>query len=216
MRCTLTRVGLALSLLTIGSSAVAQTAPPTLQMVSPTGAQRGTTVTVTITGTNIADPSRIIFSEPGFTAKVTAVKEVPMEKRMTPKGVVRTDAPIEDKARKYELSATVAIAPDALHGVHAFRLETPLGVSNLLRFAVSSLPEMAEREPNGSDAPQKVTLPSALVGSLATLTAMRSARAPAKRWSSRSWRGRSARAWTASCGSATRRETLLRKTTTSI
>ena len=167
MRCTLTRMGLLLSLLAIGSTADGQTAPPTLQMVSPTGAQRGTTVTVTITGTNIADPTRIIFSERGFTAKVTALKEVPVEKPMTPKGVVRTDAPIEDKARRYELTATIAIAPDVPHAVHAFRLETPLGVSNLLRFAVSSLPETAEREPNDSDAPQRVTLPGALVGSLA-------------------------------------------------
>jgi hypothetical protein len=166
MRCTNTRVWLSLSLLAIGSGAAAQTAPPTLQMVSPTGAQRGTTATVTITGTNIADPTRIIFSEPGFTAKVTAVKEIPFEKPMTPKGVVRTDAPIEDKARRYELTATISIAPGVPHAVHAFRLETPLGVSNLLRFAVSSLPETAEREPNAADEAQKVSLPGALVGAL--------------------------------------------------
>ena len=50
--------------------------------------------------------------------------------------------------------------------MHAFRVETPLGVSNLLRFAVSSLAEIAEREPNGPAAAQKVTLPSTLVGTL--------------------------------------------------
>ena len=79
---------------------VAQTAPPTLQKVSPTGAQRGTRVTVTIEGTNIGGATRFIFSEPGFSTSITAVKEVPVEKDDRPKGVVRTDAPIEDKARR--------------------------------------------------------------------------------------------------------------------
>jgi hypothetical protein len=145
----------------------AQTAPPTLQKLSPTGAQRGTHVTVTITGTNIGDATTLIFSEPGFTSKITAVKEVPIEKMVIPKGVVRTDAPIEDKARKFELTAVVSIANDVPHGVHGFRLHTPLGVSNQLRFAVSSLAEIKEHEPNGPEKPQTVTLPAALVGSLA-------------------------------------------------
>ncbi len=82
------------------------------------------------------------------------------------KGVVRTDAPIEDGAKKYEVTADVTIAPNVPHAVHAFRVHTPLGVSNLLRFAVSSLAEIAEREPNGPAAAQKVTLPATLVGTL--------------------------------------------------
>jgi hypothetical protein len=146
--------------------AAAQTAPPTLQTLSPTGAQRGTRATLTLRGTNIGAPTRIIFSEPGLSASITAVKELPVERRMTPKGVVRTDAPIEDKARRYEVTALVAIAPNVPHAVHGLRIETPLGVSNLLRFAVSALPETAEREPNGPDAPMKVALPGALVGAL--------------------------------------------------
>ena len=85
---------------------------------------------------------------------------------MVPKGVVRTDAPIEDGAKKYEVTADVTIAPNVPHGVHGFRVFTPLGVSNLLRFAVSSLAEIAEREPNEPAAAQKVTLPATLVGTL--------------------------------------------------
>jgi len=150
----------------LSSPADAQTAPPTLQLVSPTGAQRGTRVTLSVRGTNIHAPTRIIFSEPGFATKIAAVKEIPIEKPMTPKGVVRTDAPIDDKAKKYEVTAVVTIAPDVPHGVHAFRLETPLGVSNLLRFAVSSLPEIVEREPNDAGAPGRASLPAVLVGSL--------------------------------------------------
>lgn len=152
--------------ITVASVCRAQTAPPTLEKVKPSGAERGTRVTLTIEGTNIAGATRIIFSEPGFSSEITAIKEIPIEKPEMPKGVVRTDAPIEDKAKKYELTAVVTVRPDVPHGVHAFRLETPLGVSNLLRFAVSSLPEIAEHEPNGPDAAQKVTLPAALVGAL--------------------------------------------------
>ena len=146
----------------------AQTAPPTLQKLSPTGAQRGTQVTVTIHGTNIGDATRLIFSEPGFSSRITAVKEVPIEKMVVPKGVVRTDAPIDDKARKFELTALVTIAKEVPHGIHGFRLHTPLGVSNQLRFAVSSLAETKEDEPTDPAKPQAVTLPAALVGALAT------------------------------------------------
>jgi hypothetical protein len=149
-------------------AAVAQTAPPTLERVSPTGAQRGTRVTIEIQGSNIAGATRLIFSEPGLSASVTAIKELPIEKPVMTKGVVRTDAPIDDKAKKYALTAAVTIAADVPHGVHAFRVYTPLGVSNLLRFAVSSLPERLEQEPNEPAAPQKVSLPAAIVGALAT------------------------------------------------
>jgi hypothetical protein len=159
-------IGLTIAILALGATAAAQTAPPTLQKVSPTGAQRGTRVTVTVEGTSIGGATRFIFSEPGFATTITAVKEVPIEQPVMAKGVVRTDAPIEDRAKKYEITADVTIAPSVPHAVHAFRVETPLGVSNLLRFAVSSLVEIAEREPNGSGAAQKVTLPSTLVGML--------------------------------------------------
>ena len=159
-------LGLAVVTLAVCPAVLAQTAPPTLQRVSPSGAQRGTRVSITVEGTNIAGATRFIFSEPGFSASNIAVKELPTEKPMTPKGVVRTDAPIEDKARRYQVTADLSIAPGVPHAVHAFRIETPIGVSNLLRFAVSSLAEIVEEEPNGPDAAQKVTLPAVLVGSL--------------------------------------------------
>ena len=158
---------LALALVVLGSTrALAQTAPPTLQKLLPTGAQRGMQLTVTIHGTNIGEATRLIFSEPGFSSRITAVKEVPIEKMATPKGVVRTDAPIDDKARKYELTAAITIGPQVPHGVHGFRLHTPLGISNQLRFAVTALPETREQEPNDPGGPQAVVLPAALVGSL--------------------------------------------------
>src|SRR5688572_10853986 len=145
------------------AAAMAQTAPPTLQAVAPSGAQRGTRATLVLKGTNIDKPSDILFSEPGFSTKITAVREIP--EKPGPRKPVGTEAPIEDKARKYEVTADVTIAADVPHGVHAFRLITPLGVSNLLRFAVSSLPEVTESASTGQAAPT-VALPAAIVGKL--------------------------------------------------
>jgi hypothetical protein len=158
---------IAIAILAAVPSAFGQTAPPTLERVSPTGAQRGTRATVTIQGSNIDGATRIIFSEPGFSASISTIKELPIEKPEMAKGVVRTDAPIDDKAKKYELTAVVTIAPDVPHGVHTFRLHTPLGVSNLLRFAVSALPEVDDLEPNDPAAPQNVKLPAGISGALA-------------------------------------------------
>jgi hypothetical protein len=159
-------IGFTAAIVAAASAALGQTAPPTLEKVTPTGAQRGTHATVTIQGTNIGGATRIIFSEPGLSASIAAIKEIPIEKPEMAKGVVRTDAPIEDKAKKYEITAVVSIAADVPHGVHLFRLQTPLGVSNLLRFAVSSLPEVTDHEPNGLDAPQNVKLPAGISGAL--------------------------------------------------
>jgi len=68
-----------LALTGVASPLFAQTAPPTLQTVSPTGAQRGTRARITLTGTNIAGATRLIFSEPGFTAAIGETREVPSE-----------------------------------------------------------------------------------------------------------------------------------------
>jgi hypothetical protein len=205
MRCNLTLVSLTIAVLAVASIASAQTAPPTLQKVSPTGAQRGTRVTMTVEGTNIGGATRFIFSESGFSTTITSVKEVPIEKPAMAKGVVRTDAPIEDRAKKYEVTADVTIAPNVPHAVHAFRVETPLGVSNLLRFAVSSLAEIAEREPNQTGAAQKITLPSTSF-----------AHARVRKWCSRWSRGPSDRVSTAPSGCLTRRDSSSPRTTTSI
>lgn len=145
---------------------VAQTAPPTLQLVYPNGGQRGAKVSLRLEGTNIGGASELIFSELGFSAKITEIKELPVEKPKIPKGVVVTSARIEDKARKYRATAILTIAPDAPVGVHALRLRTPLGVSNLAPFAVGSLPETREQFPNTPQQPQKISLPTTIVGEL--------------------------------------------------
>jgi hypothetical protein len=148
------------------AKASGQTAPPTLLSVEPAGAQRGRQVMLTVTGTNIDGISRLIFSEPGLKARISGIKEVPMPKKVVPKGVVVTSAPIEDKARRYKATVLLTMAPAVAQGVHFFRAQTPLGVSNLLPFAVGSLPEVSEQQPDSTGAPQKVSLPATIVGAL--------------------------------------------------
>src|SRR3982751_1902437 len=98
-----------LAFMFVASICRAQTAPPTLEKVKPSGGERGKRVTVVVQGTNIAGATRMLFSEPGLSSEITATKEIPIEKPEMPKGVVRTDAPIEDKAKKYEITALVTI-----------------------------------------------------------------------------------------------------------
>jgi hypothetical protein len=143
----------------------AQTAPPTLQTVKPTGAQRGTQITLEIEGTNIDGATGLIFSEPGFSTEIAGIKELPMVKRKAPKGVVVTSAPIEDKARKFRVTVRVKIDPDVPVGVHFFRVRTALGVSNLLPFGTGSFTEINETEP-ASSSPQKISFPATIVGTL--------------------------------------------------
>ena len=128
------------------------------------------------------------------------------------KGVVRTDAPIDDKAKKVRAhrerddrgrrAARRARlpAPDAARRLQPAALRRQLAAGN------------AEQEPNEAGAAQGVTLPAALVGTLATagdVDAYSSAPARARRWSSRWSRARSARASTASSGCSTRRASVL-------
>jgi hypothetical protein len=158
------------SLLTIllactATVALAQTAPPTLQTVMPTGAQRGSQARVTIEGTNIGALTGLVFNQSGLSAVILGVQEVPIKKEVLPKGVVRTDAPIEDKARKFSVSALVKVAPTVPPGIYAFRVRTPLGVSNLLAFAVGPFPEVMEKGEEKTSVAM-VSLPATLVGAL--------------------------------------------------
>lgn len=154
---------LTLVLVFSAAAAIAQTAPPTLETVVPTGGQRGSQARVTLEGTNIGAITGLVFNQAGLSARILHIQEVPIKKEALPKGVVRTDAPIEDKARKFSVDAIVNIAPTVPTGIYACRARTPLGVSNLLPFAVGPFPEVVEK---GTAVPLIVRLPATLVGAL--------------------------------------------------
>src|SRR2546421_193939 len=54
-----------------------RTTPPTITSVAPQGVARGATVEITVEGLNLAKASAIYFSQPGITARILRVKELP-------------------------------------------------------------------------------------------------------------------------------------------
>jgi hypothetical protein len=55
------------------------TAQPFVSATAPLGAQRGTTVTITIEGANLTGASEVLWNKPGLTSKITFNTETPRE-----------------------------------------------------------------------------------------------------------------------------------------
>ena len=110
-------------------------ASPSLGVIQPRGAQRGTDAVVTFNGARLADAQEILLYYPGVTVK---------------KLEVVNDA---------QLKVTLALAPDCPLGEHAFRVRTATGVSELRTFWVGALPVIEEVEPNSEfTTPQAIPL----------------------------------------------------------
>jgi len=123
------------------ASAPLRAASPTFGRLTPTGGQRGTEIEVQLAGERIADALGLLFYEPGLS--VTAIEAT---------------GPAAAKVK-------IAIAPDCRLGLHAVRLRTASGISNLRLFAVGALPEINETEPNTDFAqPQKIALDNTVNG----------------------------------------------------
>jgi hypothetical protein len=119
----------------------AHAAAPSLGSISPYGAQRGTEAEITFNGERLDDAQEIFVYYPGIEVKKLEV--------------------VNDKSVK----TTLAIAPDCRPGIHAFRVRTASGISNLRTFMVGTLPEVAEVEPNSEfDQPQAVAMNSTVTG----------------------------------------------------
>jgi hypothetical protein len=111
----------------------ARAVAPSLSAVTPYGFQRGTEADVSFAGARLGDTQELMFYSPGI-----KVAELKTEK---------------DNLVK----AKLAIAPDCRIGIHAVRLRTATGVSNLRTFTIGPLPEVPEKEPNNDfAAPQPV------------------------------------------------------------
>lgn len=143
--------------------------PPTISKVWPAGMERGTTATFTLDGRNLAGASDVIFDAPGITAHVTGVTDLP-EKITGPRAGVDLGAQVplgKKQAAKLEVTVGKEVAP----GIHWFRVQTPLGTSNMAVLDVGSLPEIAENPKPAaygaaSNGEQQVTLPATIVGTI--------------------------------------------------
>ncbi len=117
---------------------------PVLKSAFPLGMQRGTTLDLTLTGSNLAEPTGVWTS---FPAKTTIPSDGNNGKD-NGKLVVRLEVP-----------------KDAPIGFHAIRLATRRGMSNLRLFCIDDLPQVLESATNHTpETAQAVPLPSVVVG----------------------------------------------------
>ena len=164
---TLLRVLVMISLLCAALPLVAQqpTIPPTISRVWPAGMERGKTATFTLDGRNLTD-SKALFDSAGLTGKVVSITDIPEEKRVARPGL--DFGALVAQGTKQEAKLEVTVAKDAEPGIHWFRLQTPLGTSNMAVLDVGSLPEVyRSKMPREAAAEaEPVELPATLVGTL--------------------------------------------------
>ena len=114
---------------------------PALGSISPYGLQRGKESEVSFGGGRLADAQQLLFYSPGIsTTKLEAGND----------GLVK---------------ATLNVAADCRMGIHAVRVRTATGISNLMTFTVGPFAELAEVEPNTEFAqPQAVAMNTTVTG----------------------------------------------------
>ncbi len=131
-----------LSLVVIASLAsIALADDPSITQFSPPGFARGEETTLEISGVRIGDATQLLLYDSGV-------------------DVVSVEA-VDDK----KTVAKLRIAPDCPPGLHAVRLATRTGISNLRYFGVSALKQASESEPNSLfDEPQPLELNTTVNG----------------------------------------------------
>lgn len=113
----------------------AQAVEPSLGNIVPYGLQRGVETEVQFQGGRLADAKEILFYSPGITVASLEV--------------------VNDNAVKTKLN----VAADCRMGIHACRVRTATGISNLMTFTVGPFAEVAEVEPNSDfEKPQAIGL----------------------------------------------------------
>ncbi len=143
--------------------------PPSVAKISPVGMKRGTTVAFSIEGRSLKDASGVIFDGSGLSGKVTGITDV-SEKISGPRAGEDLEAQVP-LGKKQTAQLEITAAPDAAPGIHRFRVKTPLGTSNMVVFAVGTLPEIKQAEPSAMESgapPQVVELPATLIGTIPT------------------------------------------------
>ncbi|MFN3189553.1 MAG: pre-peptidase C-terminal domain-containing protein [Aureliella sp.] len=118
---------------------------PTISAISPPGFQSGTETEVVITGARLADTKELLLYDPGIE-------------------IVELKVEAANKVRA-KLKISEACEP----GLHAFRLATETGISNLRYYGVSRMPQVAESEPNSDfETPQPLDLNTTVNGVVTT------------------------------------------------
>ncbi len=139
--------------------------PPNISRISPAGMERGTTATFTIDGRNLSDAKAVIFDAPGISGKMVETTDVP-EKITGPRAGEDLAAQVP-VGKKQTATLEITATKDVAAGIHHFRIQTPLGTTNMVVFAVGSLPEITASKTKAAGG-QQVKLPATLVGTIAS------------------------------------------------
>lgn len=117
---------------------------PVLKPAAPLGMQRGTTLDLTLTGGNLAEPTGLWTSFPAKATIPTAGNNGKDKSKLLVRLEVHKDAPL---------------------GFHALRLATRRGMSNLRLFCIDDLPQVLENTTNHTPSTaQAVSVPCVVVG----------------------------------------------------
>ena len=117
------------------TAVTAVAATPQLTSTTPRGMQRGTTQKVILHGVRVKDGRQIVFDRSGIN--------------------VKSLKPIDNKQVELELE----VPADTVPGLYPMRLVAETGLSNVIVFAVGTLPMVEEKEPNSEFAtPQEIEL----------------------------------------------------------
>lgn len=161
---------LAVFLLAICEPATAQPPPPGLpsprvQYVFPLGVKAGTNVEITVTGFDLEEPEKLLFSHSGLKGEYLPPKEPEPDPKDKNKKKPPKAPPVGP--HKFKVTAAADVPP----GLYDLRFVGKWGVSNPRAFAVSDRTEVAEKEPN-NDVPeaQKVELGTVVSGVFSSAT----------------------------------------------
>lgn len=154
--------------LALSMRAEGQNIPPSVSRIWPVGLERGSSATFRIEGRNLEDVTEVVFDASGISGKVTGVTDVP-EQITGPRAGQDLEAQVL-RARKQTAELEITVAKDTSPGIHRFRVKTPLGTTNMVSFAVGTLPEVKQREKTNLDSAAALTaveLPATLIGTIA-------------------------------------------------
>jgi len=120
---------------------------PKLNSLSPEWVQHGTTIKITLSGENLTNATKLVFSN---------------DSESNQSGITFQGLKAKDNKT---LAAKITVAPDAPAGEREVRVITPAGVSEPVVLNLSDFREIRERGTNNSpETAQSVELPAAING----------------------------------------------------
>ena len=134
--------------------------------------QQGSEARIFVDGINLEKASSLLFSHPGLSGRIAKHRSLPYPPKQPGElgeDVVRTEY-MHDGSTKDRLQLVIRADESVPPEIYAFRLVTPLGVTNLARLAVSPFSDTTESAENDSTgSAEKIAIPSTIEGEISRL-----------------------------------------------